>query len=110
FASGRVLCRLECDRTQALAGRPAYAGTDVQEGGGMSSVARYSTPAIVLHWLMALLIFAAFPLGLTMVELPLSPDKLKLYSYHKWIGVSVFLLVAVRLAWRLTHTPPLLPE
>ncbi len=75
----------------------------------MSSVTRYSTPAIVLHWLMALLIFAAFPLGLYMVDLPLSPDKLKLYSYHKWIGVTVFLLVAVRLAWRLTHTPPPLP-
>ncbi len=72
----------------------------------MSTETRYSTPAIVLHWLMALLIFAAFPLGLYMVDLPLSPGKLKLYSYHKWIGVTVFLLVAVRLSWRLTHTPP----
>ena len=76
----------------------------------MSSVMRYSIPAIVLHWLMALLIFAAFPLGVYMHELPLSPDKLKLYSYHKWIGVSVFLLVAIRLGWRLTHTPPALPD
>ncbi|MBU1395719.1 MAG: cytochrome b [Gammaproteobacteria bacterium] len=71
---------------------------------------RYSTPAIVLHWLVALLIFATFPLGLYMVDLPLSPDKLKLYSYHKWIGVSVFLLVTIRLGWRLTHTPPALPD
>ncbi len=71
---------------------------------------RYSTLAIVLHWLVALLIFATFPLGLYMVDLPLSPDKLKLYSYHKWIGVSVFLLVAIRLGWRLTHTPPALPD
>ena len=70
---------------------------------------RYTTPAIVLHWLMALLIFVGFPLGLTMVELPLSPDKLRLYSYHKWIGVTVLMLVAARLAWRLTHTPPPLP-
>jgi len=76
----------------------------------MNAVMRYSTPAIVLHWLIALLIFAGFPLGLYMVDLPLSPDKLKLYSYHKWIGVTVFLLVAVRLAWRLTHTPPPLPD
>lgn len=76
----------------------------------MSAVMRYSTPAVVLHWLMALLIFAGFPLGIYMVDLPLSPDKLKLYSYHKWIGVSVFALVAVRLAWRLTYTPPPLPE
>ncbi|MBS1220097.1 MAG: putative cytochrome b561 [Proteobacteria bacterium] len=76
----------------------------------MSAANRYSTPAVVLHWLMALLIFAAFPLGLYMADLPLSPDKLKLYSYHKWIGVTVFLLVAVRLGWRLTHTPPPLPD
>lgn len=76
----------------------------------MSAVMRYSTPAVVLHWLMALLIFAGFPLGIYMVDLPLSPDKLKLYSYHKWIGVTVFVLVAVRLGWRLTHTPPLLPD
>jgi cytochrome b561 len=76
----------------------------------MSAAMRYSTPAVVLHWLMALLIFVGFPLGLTMVDLPLSPDKLKLYSYHKWIGVTVFLLVAVRLGWRLAHTPPPLPE
>jgi len=76
----------------------------------MNPVARYSTPAIVLHWLVALLIFAAFPLGVYMHELPLSPGKLKLYSYHKWIGITVLLLVAIRLSWRLTHTPPPLPE
>jgi cytochrome b561 len=75
----------------------------------MSPETRYTNPAIVLHWLMALLIFAAFPLGLTMVDLPLSPDKLKLYSYHKWIGITVLLLAAIRLSWRMTHTPPPLP-
>ena len=75
----------------------------------MSPAMRYSTPAIVLHWLVALLIFAAFPLGVYMHELPLSPDKLKLYSYHKWIGITVLLLVALRVSWRLTHVPPPLP-
>jgi cytochrome b561 len=76
----------------------------------MNRATRYSTPAIVLHWLMALLIFVAFPLGIYMHDLPLSPDKLKLYSYHKWIGISVLMLVVIRLGWRLTHTPPPLPE
>ncbi|OJW77842.1 MAG: cytochrome b [Thiobacillus sp. 65-1402] len=70
---------------------------------------RYSTPAIVLHWLVALLIFVAFPLGVYMHELPLSPGKLKLYSYHKWIGITLLMLVALRVTWRLTHTPPPLP-
>ncbi|WP_296766092.1 cytochrome b [Thiobacillus sp.] len=75
----------------------------------MTSAMRYSTPAIVLHWLVALLIFVAFPLGLYMADLPLSPEKLKLFSYHKWIGVTVFMLAGLRVVWRLTHTPPPLP-
>ena len=70
---------------------------------------RYTAPAVALHWLIALLIFVAFPLGVYMHDLPLSPDKLKLYSYHKWIGISVLLLVGLRLVWRATHTPPPLP-
>jgi cytochrome b561 len=71
---------------------------------------RYTRVAIALHWLVALLIFAAFPLGLYMHDLPLSPRKLQLYSYHKWIGICVLLLLVVRMAWRATHRPPpLLP-
>ena len=71
---------------------------------------RYTRTAILLHWLIALLIFTAFPLGIYMHDLPFSPDKLKLYSWHKWIGVSIFLLAIVRLTWRATHRPPALPE
>jgi len=69
----------------------------------------YTRTAIALHWAIALLIFVTFPLGLYMTGLPLSPQKLKLYGYHKWIGVTVFLLAAARLAWRLTHPAPPLP-
>jgi len=67
---------------------------------------RYTGPAIAAHWLIAILILAAFPLGLYMHELPLSPTKLKLYSYHKWIGMTVLLLFVPRILWRLTHRPP----
>lgn len=70
---------------------------------------RYTRPAIALHWLMAVLIVAAFALGTTMVDLNLSPLKLRLYAYHKWLGVTVVLLLVVRLAWRLGHRPPPLP-
>lgn len=67
---------------------------------------RYTNTAIALHWLVAFLIIGAFPLGMVMSDLPLSPLKLKLISYHKWLGVTVFMLVVARLAWRKTHTPP----
>jgi len=70
---------------------------------------RYTHTAVTLHWLIALLIFAAFPLGLYMHDLPLSPHKLRLYSYHKWIGITVFVLAVMRLSWRATHRPPPLP-
>lgn len=75
----------------------------------MTLPTRYTNTAIALHWLAALLIFAAFPLGLYMGDLPLSPLKLKLFSYHKWLGVTIFLLVLMRLAWRATHPAPPLP-
>lgn len=67
---------------------------------------RYTTTAIVLHWLMALLIFCIVPLGLYMSDLKLSPVKLQLFSYHKWIGVTLLMLVLLRILWRLTHKPP----
>ena len=70
---------------------------------------RYTTTAIALHWLMALLIVAAFGLGLYMVDLKNSPQKLQYFSWHKWMGVTVFGLAAIRLLWRLFHQPPALP-
>lgn len=69
----------------------------------------YTRGAITLHWVLAGLIFLAFPLGLYMTGLPLSPDKLRYYSYHKWIGIAVLLLAAVRLAARLARAYPLTP-
>lgn len=69
----------------------------------------YTPVAKGLHWLMAALILGLAALGIVMHEMPLSPLKLELYAWHKWFGVTVFLLVWLRLAWRLTHRPPALP-
>jgi cytochrome b561 len=77
-----------------------------------STPQRYSTTAIALHWLTALLIVCGFTLGLSMVDLPISRQKLQWYAWHKWIGITIFLLTCVRLAWRLRHpapTPPAMP-
>ena len=74
-----------------------------------TSSTRYTGVAIALHWLIAIAIFGSFAVGLYMADLPLSPQKLKLYSWHKWAGVTIFLFVAVRLGWRLLHRPPELP-
>ena len=66
----------------------------------------YTPVAKGLHWLMAVLILGLLALGIYMHELPLSPQKLQLYSWHKWAGITVFVLVWLRLAWRVTHRPP----
>lgn len=70
---------------------------------------RYSTVAVVLHWLLALVILAMFAVGVYMTDLPFSPQRLKLYNWHKWAGVTFLALTLLRLVWRLTHRPPALP-
>jgi len=67
---------------------------------------RYTGTAVALHWLTACLIVFGFAVGLWMTDLAFGPLKLKWYAYHKWIGITVFLLVALRLAWRWRHPPP----
>ena len=67
---------------------------------------RYTGTARALHWLAALLIFCGFGLGLFMTGLEITPDKLRYYGWHKWLGITVFLLAAARLAWRALHPAP----
>lgn len=71
---------------------------------------RYTRTAIFLHWLVALGLIGTFSLGFYMEGLPLSPNKLKLYSWHKWAGISLLALAIVRLAWRMSHPAPDFPQ
>jgi len=71
--------------------------------------ARYTLTAIAIHWGMALLLITLFVVGLYMHELKFSPFKLQVYAWHKWAGVTAFILVMLRLAWRVKHRPPALP-
>ncbi|MEW5787909.1 MAG: cytochrome b [Pseudomonadota bacterium] len=74
---------------------------------------RYGWGLIILHWLTLLLIVAAFGLGQYLEDLPLSPTKLKLYSWHKWLGITVLLLLPLRMLLRglerLDHAQGLTP-
>ncbi len=70
---------------------------------------RYDRVAIALHWLLALMLVSSFGVGLYMADLPMSPTRLKVYNWHKWAGVTILALSALRLAWRLSHRPPALP-
>ena len=75
-----------------------------------ASSSRYTLPAILLHWLLALSLIGLLVFGWYMVGLPFSPTKLKYYNWHKWAGVTILALSALRLLWRITHRPPALPE
>src|SRR5258707_10050483 len=66
----------------------------------------YGRVAIALHWLTAALVVANLLLGLSMVDLPFSPRKLQWYIWHKWIGITVFLVASIRLGWRAVHPAP----
>ena len=75
----------------------------------MRATQRYGAVAQGLHWLIAAMILGMFGLGWYMVRLPLSQQKFDLYQLHKWIGVTIFGLAALRLVWRLGHPAPPLP-
>ena len=70
----------------------------------------YTVIAKFFHWGMALVIAGLLALGFVMTDMPLSPEKLQYYAWHKWAGVSVFMLVWLRLAWRALNPPPAYPD
>ncbi|MEO8102626.1 MAG: cytochrome b [Betaproteobacteria bacterium] len=70
---------------------------------------RYTPTAIALHWLIAAMLVMSLSAGLYMTGLKFSPEKLRLYNWHKWAGVTIFMLVLFRAAWRLFHAPPAFP-
>ena len=66
---------------------------------------RYSAVAIVLHWAIAALLFGEVALGLRMEDLH-GPARFAVFQLHKSIGITILLLVALRLVWRLLRRPP----
>ena len=70
---------------------------------------KHGQTAIGLHWITALAVLGLLGVGLWMVGLPLGLLKLKVYAWHKWIGMAVLALTTARLLWRWRHPPPALP-
>ncbi len=69
--------------------------------------ARYSTVAIILHWLIAALLVWIVLLGWQAGDLEGSA-KIAPLQLHKPLGILVLLLTLARLAWRLTRRPPVI--
>ncbi|MBU6468148.1 MAG: cytochrome b/b6 domain-containing protein [Betaproteobacteria bacterium] len=69
----------------------------------------YTFIARLLHWLVAALILFNGLLALTDEWWPEHYLR-TVIDFHKSVGISVLLLVLLRILWRLTHTPPPLPQ
>jgi cytochrome b561 len=76
-----------------------------------SSEARYGAVSIALHWIIAGLIVIQVCLGWYMNEvLPdHTPAQAQIETLHISVGLTILLLVLVRIGVRLTHAVPPLP-
>jgi cytochrome b561 len=70
---------------------------------------RYSTVAIWLHWIIAILILANVALGFGH-EWVAKPISRQMMWFHQSIGLTVLILSGLRLCWRLGHPVPALPD
>lgn len=70
---------------------------------------RYTLTAIGLHWVMAVMILVAIAMGWYMVDLPFDDTRAWFFRHHKNVGLTVALLLMLRLWWRVRHPAPPLP-
>ncbi|MCU0828531.1 MAG: cytochrome b/b6 domain-containing protein [Tabrizicola sp.] len=82
-----------------------------------NSETSFGTVTRTFHWLVALLILTAIPLGVIANQLPYDTAealavKAELFSWHKTLGVAAFLLGLARILWAVVerHPVPLHPE
>jgi cytochrome b561 len=69
---------------------------------------KYSVSIRFIHWLMFILFAIIFVLGVVMVEFK-ETEPWAMYHFHKSTGVLVFLLVLLRLVFRVTSKAPSAP-
>jgi cytochrome b561 len=66
----------------------------------------YNRPARFFHWVTAVLLVGSFGLGLSMTRVIEGDMKLRVYGWHEWIGVTIFVVTIARLVWRLRAPAP----
>jgi cytochrome b561 len=67
----------------------------------------YGTVAVALHWLVAVVVVGLFLLGLWMVDLTYYDTWYRTApSIHKSVGILLFLIMVLRVLWRLANPRP----
>jgi cytochrome b561 len=95
----------------------------------MNKNTKYTSVAIALHWFIGIAILFMFVLGWFMTELPKETPKTTnfdifnlgfmtweveeeqsqrafYFNLHKSVGLSLLMLIVLRMYWRFTHRPP----
>src|SRR5665213_829975 len=66
----------------------------------------YTPTAKVLHWLVVALLLAQYTIAWNMPHIGRNTKPDTIINLHFSLGVLVFVVVLVRLAWRWTHAEP----
>ena len=67
---------------------------------------RYTAVARAFHWLILALLIAQFSIAWTMPDITKTTPDAGLVAWHLSVGSTILFVMLLRLAWRLTHTPP----
>ena len=74
-------------------------------------VVRYTRTAIALHWLVALIILVQIPFGWSLGEIPTgTPARGWYVNLHKSVGITLGVVIVLRVLWRWFHPAPALPD
>jgi cytochrome b561 len=77
----------------------------------METTSRYTSTAIVLHWLLVVALLAQIGFGWFLEDVPRgTPERTIYVNLHKSTGMVIGVTILLRLYWRLTHPAPSLPS
>jgi cytochrome b561 len=65
-------------------------------------IVSYDRIVRLLHWATAALLLVVFGIGISMTRWVAEDDRIRVYSWHEWAGLTVFALTAIRV-WRRTR-------
>ncbi len=76
-----------------------------------NTVRSYGGAAKTFHWLTALLIFSVIPVGIVAIDMPFETSeqlgrKALLFSMHKTLGVTIFIVALARIGWAMSQPKP----
>ncbi len=71
-----------------------------------NSATHWGLVSRLLHWFTAIAVFFMFAVGITMINMRLSPMKLEMFIVHKSTGMLILVVVLLRILWRLMNPAP----